>query len=314
MRALNWISKNYGLLMAHLSHLVEDKTYPSAERAKFKGMYDKYRNAKYPLYIEYFIEVLTPAAELSLHFQREAIDVVGAVRGPIKSFFRITGRVKKFIDLVNSENADHTHCMYWEVKLTYVEQAKNSLNNANNGILSQILECFTQRFDKTDNLFNALVKVLDTEVYPEVGVDDPYGLIEVRLLVERFHGLLTANGCDVMKIESEWDEIKEMVVTTGLRGTNYVDVWAKLFTSSKKEALINILHLVEILLVVPISNALLERMFSTMNRVHTDWRNCLGEKRVENLLRIWEEGTTADRFDPQPAVARWSAKCATQKA
>ncbi|KAJ7394708.1 hypothetical protein OS493_000534 [Desmophyllum pertusum] len=135
-------------------------------------MYDKYRNAKYPLYIEYFIEVLTPAAELSLHFQREAIDVVGAVRG-IKIFFRITGRVKKFIDLVNSENADHTHCMYREVKLTYVEQAKNSLNNANNGILSQILECFTPRFDKTDNLFNALVKVLDTEVYPEVGVDDP---------------------------------------------------------------------------------------------------------------------------------------------
>ena len=38
-------------------------------------------------------------------------------------------------------------------------------------------------------------------------------------------------------------------------------------------------------------------MFSTTNRVHTDWRNCSGEKRVENLLRVWEEGTTADKFD-----------------
>ena len=188
-----------------------------------------------------------------------------------------------------------------------------SLNNANNDILSHILECFTQRFDKTNNLFNALVKVLDTEVYPEVGVDDAYGLDEVRLLVERFHVLLTANGCDVEKIESEWDDVEEMVVTTGLKGTHYIDVWAKLFTSSKKEALSNILHLMEILLVVPVSNSLLERMFSTMNRVHTDWRNCLGEKRVENLLRVWEEGTTADKFDPQPAVARWSAKCATQR-
>ena len=78
--------------------------------------------------------------------------------------------------------------------------------------------------------------------------------------------------------------MKEMVVTTGLKGTNYIDVWAKLFTSSRKEALSNILHLVEIVLVVPVSSALLERMFSTMNRVHTNWRNCLGEKRVENLL------------------------------
>ena len=223
--------------------------------------------------------------------------------------------------MVSSENTDddgkdddHRQCtMYQEVKLTHVEQAKKSLNNTNNDILSHILECFTQRFDKTNNLFNALVKVLDTEVYPEVGVDDAYGLDEVRLLVERFHVLLTANGCDMEKIESEWDDVKEMVVTTGLKGTNYIDVWAKLFTSSKKEALSNILHLVEILLVVPVSNALLERMFSTMNRVHTDWRNCLGEKRVENLLRVWEEGTTADKFDPQPAVTRWSAKCATQR-
>ena len=104
-----------------------------------------------------------------------------------------------------------------------------------------------------------------------------------------------------------------IVVTTGLKGTNYIDVWAKLFTSSKKKALSNILHLMEILLVVLVSNAVLERMFSMMTCVHTDWRNCLGEKRVENLLRLWEEGTTADKFDPQPAVARWSAKCATQR-
>ena len=280
LRALNWISKNYGLLMAHLSNLTEDTTYPSAEWEKFKGMHLKYRNAKYPLYVEYFIEVLTPAAELSLHFQREEIDVVDAARG-IKSFFRImgklkessalyifsTGRVKKFFDVASSESADddgedddHRQCtMYQEVKLTHVDQAKSSLSNVNNDILSHILQCFTRRFEKTNNLFNALVKVLDTKVYPEVGVDDAYGQDEVSLLVEWFHVLLTANGCDVEKIEREWDDVKEMVVTTGLKGTNYIDVWAKLFTSSKKEALRNILHLVEILLVVSVSNALLEQ-------------------------------------------------------
>ena len=47
--ALNWISKNYGLLMAHLSNLTEDTTYPSAERTKFKGMHLKYRReARWP--------------------------------------------------------------------------------------------------------------------------------------------------------------------------------------------------------------------------------------------------------------------------
>ena len=61
--------------MTHLNHLVEETTYPSAEKAKFKGIYEKYRNAKYPLYLKYFIEILVPAAELSLNFQRETIDV-----------------------------------------------------------------------------------------------------------------------------------------------------------------------------------------------------------------------------------------------
>lgn len=320
IRALSWISKNYGLLITHLSHLSEDTTYKSTERAKFKGMYDKYRNAKYPLYVEYFLEVLTPAAQLSLHFQRETIDVVGAVQG-LKHFFRImeklnasselifsTGRVKRFIDQI-----DTSDYLYQEVKLTYANQAKTSLQNANNDILCSILECFTERFDKSDSVFNALVKVLDTELYPQAEADNSYGLDELRLLVKRFQEILTANGCDVMKIESEWDDVKELVATTGLKGAKYTDAWAKLFTSSKKDTLSNILHLVEILLVVPISNATLERMFSAMNRVHTDWRNCLGEKRVENLLRILEDGSTVEQFDPKPALSRWCNKCATQR-
>ena len=49
-----------------------------------------------------------------------------------------TGRVKKFFDVVSSENTDddgedddHRQCtIYQEVKLTHVEQAKSSLNNA----------------------------------------------------------------------------------------------------------------------------------------------------------------------------------------
>ena len=54
-------------------------------------------------------------------------------------------------------------------------------------------------------------------------------------------------------------------------------------------------------------------MLSTMNRVHCDWRNCLGEKRVENLRRICEEGPAPERFDSHPVLARWTEKCATQR-
>ena len=67
----------------------------SADRAKFKGMYNKYRNAKYPLFVEYFIEILVPAAELSLTFQQEKIDVVEAVHA-VKKFFFTHEQAKRF--------------------------------------------------------------------------------------------------------------------------------------------------------------------------------------------------------------------------
>ena len=176
--------------------------------------------------------------------------------------------------------------------MTHTEQAKNTLKAANDDTLSSIIKCFKGRFDDItntdcDNLFNALVKILDTEVYPEQGLcDNAYGEDEVKSVIDRFRDLLCTNVCDFMKIECEWDELKQLVVTTDLKNMTYVNVWAKLFSSSKKESLSNILHVAEIVLVVPISNATLERMFSTMTCVHSDWRNCLGEKRVENLLRI----------------------------
>lgn len=44
---------------------------------------------------------LTPAAEMSIHFQSEAIDVVDAVRG-IKTFFQIIGKLKESSALIFS--------------------------------------------------------------------------------------------------------------------------------------------------------------------------------------------------------------------
>ena len=297
-------------------------------------MYNKYRNAKYPLFVEYFIEILVPAAELSLTFQREKTDVVEAVRA-VKKFFRImnklsesseavfaTGCVNNFFSSLTNQEEQFT---YKEVNLSHIEQAKNSLQAVvndekeavNDDILSSIIECFKGRFDdiintECDNLFNALVKILDTEVYPEQGVDNAYDEDELKLVIDRFRPLLCSNDCDVTKIECEWHELKQLVVTTGLKSMTYVDVWAKIFRSPKKESLRNILHVAEVLLVVPISNATLERIFLTMKRVHSDWRNCLGEKRVENLLRICEEGPAPEKFDSQPVLERWTEKCATQ--
>ena len=65
------------------------------------------------------------------------------------------------------------------------------------------------------------------------------------------------------------------------------------------------LHIIELLLITSTTNAKLERMFSRMNRVKTDWCNRLSRERLENNLRIGEEGVSIKDFDPEKAINRW---------
>ena len=67
----------------------------------------------------------------------------------------------------------------------------------------------------------------------------------------------------------------------------------------------NVLDIFELLLICPFTNAKLERMFSRMNRVKTDWRNRLSRDRLDNLLRIGEEGCSIGDFNPDPYIDQW---------
>ena len=56
-----------------------------------------------------------------------------------------------------------------------------------------------------------------------------------------------------------------------------------------KEDCSNVLHLIELMLIVPFTNAKVERLFSRMNIVKTDLRNRLCHARLDICLRIGEE-------------------------
>ena len=51
-------------------------------------------------------------------------------------------------------------------------------------------------------------------------------------------------------------------------------------------------------LIFPVTNSKLERLFSLMNRVKTDWRSSLSRDRLDVLLRISEDGPHLEEFNP----------------
>ena len=67
----------------------------------------------------------------------------------------------------------------------------------------------------------------------------------------------------------------------------------------------SLVHLIEILVLFPISNATVEHGFSTMRRIKTDWRSRLGEETLDHLLRISTDGPPLSKFDPNPAVEQF---------
>ena len=102
-------------------------------------------------------------------------------------------------------------------------------------------------------------------------------------LIEHFMPLLENNSCEVAEISAEWDTLKNRL--RPLFHSSYLDVWSGVFTSSEfQEDCANVLHIIELLLITPFSNAKLKRMFSTMRRVKTDWRNRLGRDGLEASL------------------------------
>ena len=119
-------------------------------------------------------------------------------------------------------------------------------------------------------------------------------------MVNHFREVLLKRNCKIGLINAEWQVLKSFMVTLvkNNKALPYVDIWKQVFTNSElKSECKNVLHLFEILFVMPFTNAKLERMFSRALRVKSDWRNRLTRDHLDSLLRINEEGENLTMFN-----------------
>ena len=72
-----------------------------------------------------------------------------------------------------------------------------------------------------------------------------------------------------------------------------------------KDVCADVLHIINLLLITPFTYANVERMFSRMKRVTTNWRNKLRRDRLESLLQVSEEGVSIDDYHLDSAIEQW---------
>jgi len=73
----------------------------------------------------------------------------------------------------------------------------------------------------------------------------------------------------------------------------------------KSESLKNLMHLLKIYYVIPLSSCEPERIFSAMNRIKTDLRNPLETETLDNFLMISRNGEEINNFNYELAFDSW---------
>ena len=125
--------------------------------------------------------------------------------------------------------------------------------------------------------------------------------MEIKSLRDHF------NQCVISSVCNEWDCLKAFVLPliTGVDSIGYLEIWPKLLKNKDVQASSNVLHITKLFLITPFTNAKLKRMFSRLNRVKTDYRNCLGQEQLEHLLQIGGEGPKIEEFDADAFMGFW---------
>ena len=170
-----------------------------------------------------------------------------------------------------------------------IKRAKTVYASAISNICTKVEQTFSSFVESV--AFSNILLLLDTKSWPKDDFDS-FGNREIKKLTEDI-ALLKKYGCDVTKISSEWTCLKTYIFLMLHNSPNesYLEIWHRIFTNNEVMAEYqNIMHIFEILMIVPFTNAIVERLFSRLNRVKTDFRNRLSRSRLDTCLRVGEEG------------------------
>ena len=266
--------------------------------------------------VAFFIDLLTIPSILSLSFQKEDINPVESVKAFdraaerldlfIKKDFEKLPNVRDFLSKVKEVDGEYS---YQGVKLKKFEATKSSVSKEKNQFAGLVRDCLAERLtreEESKKSIESIVTILNCERWEKEEEDFADEIIYD--LVDHFDTPLKNAGvnCSAPDIVDQWHElVKYAKETLDIHGNTYMKTWRKLFSSPRCGNWSAVLTLIELLFTLPISNAKLERIFSKLKRVLTTDRASLKEARLENILRIMEEGLSWEVYDPIGAISLW---------
>ena len=230
-------------------------------------------------------------------------------------------KVLKDVACEHDENGKKVY-EYQDIKLDYFEREKNSLANNVESYVDLILDAIKEHFggiseDDRDlegaptagNMFLRIICciidsrkwILPGSVLPSAeNIELCFGknLCCIERVFTQFEMILSkVNSINIVSVQQEYSRIIFFCLQnfqTHLHSP--YKLWQYLYQLQDDKDWQNIFTLIELCMCSPCSNAALERFFSQMCMVKTDWGNRLKEENLTHLLRIKVAGPPLREF------------------
>ena len=315
--ALDRYIDRFGAYVGHVTSLVEDSKTKAVDRQRLKGYVLKWRDAKMLLGSAYFCDILKASSILCKVLQEDDVCVVRAIEALVKAAkqcdklkdtdFDKLPTVKRVLDRITQDADDSTSHTYQEVQLKGYVRALTYYKNAHqkSEFLYLIQSCLRDRIKiQSTELLTHAITILATHGW-EKSTDPSFGHEALEYISTRFQVPLENANVDCSKLCEEWEDILDYARRFLNLMQDYKITWWKLFNSSDSSKWENILAVAELLFCLPVSNGHLERIFSQVKLIKSERRSCLGEDKLDELVRINVESPPLSKWDSESAVDLW---------
>lgn len=311
-RSLDLLLRNYSVIIQQLENLAASEN--TTISAKLKGFVRKLKNAKFVVWALFFNDVLLHFSKLSLALQCDQIDMAYAL-SVIQSLYSSLTRMQSgnFSDQLsklahyNNENTEET-LEFQGIPLTQCSSIETFKGNYKD-VLKHLYDTVYSRFADLheSELIISANKILQDKLWPtDLKSLELFGIVEITYLCDYYKELMEKHRIFRQDIYEDWSHFK-MFWQSNLRHLSGDSLW-KCVSKNYKSNFANLCHIINILRVFPVSNAKVERAFSTMKRVKNDLRNRLRTTTLDNLLRISINSTSLSNFSPQSAAELFFSK------
>ncbi|XP_027132692.1 zinc finger protein 862-like [Larimichthys crocea] len=197
---------------------------------------------------------------------------------------------------------------FHNVQLVGFGERREVFSRVKKELLSSVVASLQHRFQGVEShrVLLAASRLVDPREWPADQQElASYGSDHVNTVTEHFADVLDHMGCDRVKAKCiEWPSAK--VIIKSLPQSLQQNAWQDFFVADdRRKTFCNLLLIVELILVMPLSTASVERGFSAMKRIKTDWRSNLSVNTLTQLLFISLEGLDLEDFNSMSVVDRW---------